>query len=129
MTNELLYKELTYQINGAAMDVHKALGCGFLEKVYQEAFAIALQERGLPFQREKPISVFYHGHQLHTPYFCDFMVDNKIIVELKAVKNIEAVHYAQILNYLRATGLKLGIIFNFNDVSIHPIRVLNAKAL
>ena len=64
----LLYEELTYQVNGAAIDVHKALGCGFLEKVYQEAFAIALAERGVRFEREKKIPIFFHGHELGTPY-------------------------------------------------------------
>ena len=122
----LLYEELTYQVNGAAIDVHKALGCGFLEKVYQEAFAIALAERGIKFQREKKIPISFHGHELSTPYICDFMVEDKIIVELKAVKPIEDIHKAQLLNYLRAAKLKLGLLYNFNDLIVRPERVLNS---
>ena len=122
----LLYEDLTYQVNGVAIDVHKALGCGFLEKVYQEAFAIALAERGIKFQREKKIPIFFHGHELGTPYICDFMVEDKIIVELKAVKSIEDIHKAQLLNYLRAAKLKLGLLYNFNDLIVRPERVLNS---
>lgn len=122
----LLYEELTYQVNGAAIDVHKALGCGFLEKVYQEAFAIALAERGVRFEREKKIPIFFHGHELGTPYICDFMVEDKIIVELKAVKSIEDIHKAQLLNYLRAAKLKLGLLYNFNNLIVRPERVLNS---
>ncbi|MBM6992333.1 MAG: GxxExxY protein [Prevotella sp.] len=126
---ELLYKELTYQINGAAMEVHRTLGCGFLEKVYQEAFAIALAEKGIKFQREKSIPVFFHGHQLGTPYICDFLVDDKIIVELKAVQALEPIHQAQLLNYLKASGMKIGLLYNFNDTSLHPVRLLNSMAI
>lgn len=122
----LLYEDLTYQLNGAAIDVNKALGCGFLEKVYQEAFAIALAIRGIKFQREKKIPISFHGHELGTPYICDFMVEDKIIVELKAVKSIEDIHKAQLLNYLRAAKLKLGLLYNFNDLIVRPERVLNS---
>lgn len=122
----LLYEDLTYQLNGAAIDVNKALGCGFLEKVYQEAFAIALAERGIKFQREKKIPISFYGHELSTPYICDFMVEDKIIVELKAVKSIEDIHKAQLLNYLRAAKLKLGLLYNFNDLIVRPERVLNS---
>ena len=122
----LLYEDLTYQLNGAAIDVNKALGCGFLEKVYQEAFAIALAERGIKFQREKKIPISFHGHELSTPYICDFMVEDKIIVELKAVKPIEDIHKAQLLKYLRAAKLKLGLLYNFNDLIVRPERVLNS---
>ena len=122
----LLYEDLTYQLNGAAIDVNKALGCGFLEKVYQEAFAIALAERGIKFKREKKIPISFHGHELSTPYICDFMVEDKIIVELKAVKSIEDIHKAQLLNYLRAAKLKLGLLYNFNDLIVRPERVLNS---
>ena len=79
---EPLYKDLSYEIVGAAFEVHNELGGGFLEKVYQEAFAIALQERGILFEREKRINISFHHHPLFTPYICDFCVENKIIVEL-----------------------------------------------
>lgn len=124
---KLLYEALTYQINGAAIDVHKTLGCGFLEKVYQEAFAIALAERGVRFEREKKIPIIFHGHQLSTPYVCDFWIEDKIIVELKAVQVVEHIHQAQLLNYLKATGLQLGLLYNFNDEMVRPIRLLNIQ--
>lgn len=125
---ELLYKELTYQINGAAMEVHKTLECGFLEKVYQEAFAIALTERGIKFQREKRIPVFFHGHQLGTPYICDFCIEDKIIVELKAVRSLQSICQAQLLNYPKASGMKIGLLYNFNDTPLRPVRLLNTMS-
>ena len=125
---DILYKEFPYQIVGAALDVHNQLGCGFMEKVYQEAFAITLQERDIPFEREKPVSVFFHEKKLSCPYICDFMVDNKIIVELKAVQKMEEIHKAQLINYLHMTGLQLGILINFNDTSLNPVRLINYKS-
>lgn len=80
----MLFPELSYQVVGAAMAVHRELGSGFMEKVYQEALAIEMAERGISFQRELPIHISYHGHVLACPYIADFIVDNKIIIELKA---------------------------------------------
>lgn len=109
------------------MEVFNTLGAGFMEKVYQEALAIALQERGIPFEREKKMGIYFHNHLLNCPYICDFLVDDKVIVELKAVQKIEAIHKSQLINYLRATGKQVGILLNFNDTSLHPIRVLNTR--
>ncbi len=111
----LLYEELTDNILSAAYCVHKELGCGFFEKVYQEALAILLQERGIPFEREKHLHIFYHGQQLQCDYVADFVIDNKVILELKAVNVLEPVYEAQVINYLKATGLKVGFLMNFGQ--------------
>ncbi len=111
----LLYEELTDNILSAAYCVHKELGCGFFEKVYQEALAILLQERGIPFEREKHLHIFYHGQQLQCDYVADFVIDNKVILELKAVNVLEPVYEAQLINYLKATGLKVGFLMNFGQ--------------
>lgn len=109
----LLYKELTDKILKAAYTVHGELGCGFFEKVYQEALAIQLQEMGIPFEREKHLPINYHGHQLACDYIADFVVDGKVILELKAISAFEGVHEAQVINYLKATGIKVGFLMNF----------------
>ena len=111
----LLYKELTDKILSAAYCVHKELGCGFFEKVYQEALAIVLTERGIPFEREKHLPIIYHGQQLQCDYIADFVIDNKVILELKAVKEMEPVFEAQLINYLKVTGLKVGFLMNFGQ--------------
>lgn len=111
----ILYRELTDKILSAAYCVHKELGCGFFEKVYQEALAIVLAERGIPFEREKHLPIVYHGHELECDYIADFVIDGKVILELKAVKDMESVFEAQLLNYLKATGLKVGFLMNFGQ--------------
>lgn len=122
----MLYPELSFKIVGAALAVHNELGSGFMEKVYQEALAIELEERQIPFEREKHIQISYHGKVLQCPYIADFVVDNKIILELKAVKDIDVdLVKAQVINYLRATRLQLGIILNFGEKSLFKDRVVN----
>lgn len=108
------------------MAVFNELGSGFMEKVYQEALAIELEERQIPFEREKHIQISYHEKVLQCPYIADFVVDNKIILELKAVKDIDVdLVKAQVINYLRATRLQLGIILNFGEKSLFKDRVVN----
>ena len=119
----LLYKELTDKIIRAAYTVHNELGCGFLEKVYQEAMAIQLSEMGIPFEREKHLPITYHGKVLKCDYIADFVVDNKVIIELKAVTEMSPIFEAQTINYLRATGIKVGLLINFG------IRQLQIKRL
>lgn len=122
----MLYPDLSYKVVGAALRVHKDLGTGFMEKVYQEALAIELEESGIPFDREAAIRISYHGHVLHCPYIADFIIDNKIIVELKALSDMNlGLVKAQLLNYLRATHLLLGIILNFGEESLFKERVVN----
>ena len=120
-----IYKEESYNIRGAMMAVHRELGSGFLERVYQDALEYEFRERGIPYEREKLIQVMYKGKPLGEPYRADFVCYGKIIVELKAVKTLEDTHYAQVLNYLKATKMKLGILVNFHDTFVVPKRVVN----
>ena len=115
----LLYKSLTDEILSAAYCVHRELGCGFFEKVYQEALSIVLTERGIPFEREKHLPIYYHGLQLQCDYIADFVIDNKVILELKAVKEMDSVFEAQLINYLKATGLKVGFLMNFGQTKFY----------
>ena len=123
--DRLLYKDESYAIIGAMFAVHKELGAGFLERVYQDALEYEFQERGIPYEREKEIRVMYKGKPLGEPYRADFICYNKIIVELKAVKELEKLHNAQVINYLKITGFKLGILVNFYDLYLRPQRILN----
>ncbi|MCR5588312.1 MAG: GxxExxY protein [Bacteroidales bacterium] len=119
----LLFKEESYKIIGAAMEVHRLLGCGFVEPVYQEALEKEFVLRGIPYEREKELSVSYKGSQLSKTFKADFVCYGKIILELKAVKEFADEHYAQIYNYLRASGLDLGLLINFGSASIEFERV------
>lgn len=111
----MLYeKELTDQIIGAAIEVHRALGPGLLESAYQACLAHELRLRSLPFEREKPLPVEYKGVALDCGYRLDFLVDGKVIVELKAVEQVHPVHEAQLLTYLKLTGCRVGLLINFN---------------
>lgn len=121
---ELLYKSEVYQIIGAAIEVHHQLGCGFLEAVYQEAFELELQERKIPHLRENPLQIFYKGNPLKKEYYPDFLCFNKIIVELKAINYLEGIHEAQVINYLKGTGFKLGVLINFGEFSLNYKRII-----
>ena len=111
----LLSKDLTDRILKAAYMVHNELGCGFLEKVYQEALAIQMTEMNIPFEREKHLKIFYHGKCLQCDYIADFVVDDKVILELKAVTEMDNVFKAQTINYLKITGYKVGFLMNFGQ--------------
>jgi GxxExxY protein len=106
------YQELTENIIKAAYTVHNTLGYGFLEKVYQNALVIELAKRGIKADGEKPIKVFYEG-QIVGDYVCDLIVDDKVILELKAVKELNDIHEVQLVNYLKATGVEVGLLINF----------------
>lgn len=108
-----LYPEESYQIIGAAMEVYNKLGSGFLEQVYQEALEIEFKKRGIQYEREKDIKIKYDGIELNKSYKADFVCYEKIIVELKAVSAIESSHIAQTNNYLKATGIRVGLLINF----------------
>jgi GxxExxY protein len=109
----VIYKEESYKIVGAAFNVYNGLGPGFLEAVYQEALEIEFQRRNIPYEREKELKIQYNGVELKQTYKADFVCYDKIIVELKAVSELEDAHRAQVYNYLHATGLKLGLLLNF----------------
>ena len=112
---ELILKDETYAVTGAAIEVHRALGPGFLEKVYQEAMQIELRARRIPYALEKPINIKYKGQYLTQKYYADLICFGQIIVELKALDRLTGKEDAQILNYLKATGLKVGLLFNFGS--------------
>ena len=103
----------SYAINGAAMQVYNKLGIGFLEAVYQEALAMEFTKRGIPFEREKELKIYYDGQELKQTYRADFVCYGDIIVELKAVAELDDSHRSQVYNYLKATGFKLGLLYNF----------------
>jgi GxxExxY protein len=106
------HKELTKQIIGAAFEVHKELGYGFLEKVYERALQVELLQRGVKSETQKPIKVKYKG-VIVGDYVADLLVDDKVLVELKAEERYNKQHEAQLLNELKATGIKIGLLINF----------------
>ena len=123
----LLYKEETYSIIGAAIAVHQELGCGFLEAVYHEALEKEFLIRNIPYKREVPLTIYYKNEPLDKFYAADFVCYDKIIVELKALSAITNEHQAQVLNYLKATKLNLGLIINFGKQRIENKRIIKEK--
>lgn len=121
---EILFKELSFLIIGAAMEVHGKLGPGFLEAVYQTALAHELTLRGIKFEQLQPLTVLYKGISVGT-YVADFVVEGKIILELKAVTKLHPMHEAQAINYLAATGFKLAILINFGEDSLKYKRLIH----
>ena len=121
---DILYKELSYAIVGAAMAVHRILGSAFLESVYELALAHELDLLGIAYERQPQLPVFYKGKQVGW-FKPDFIIDGKIILELKAVKAINEIHEAQAHNYLAASGLHLAIILNFAAPSLEYKRIVN----
>ena len=120
--------EITYQIRGAIYDVYKALGPGLLESVYEEAMVYELQKKGLKVERQLEVPIHYDGHILKTPLRLDLLVEDRVVVELKSVKELQDVFFKQTRTYLRLLDLKVGILVNFNtddilEDSIH--RVVN----
>ena len=120
--------QITYQIRGAIYDVYKALGPGLLESVYEEAMVYELQKRGLKVTRQMEVPIHYDGHILKTPLRLDLLVEDRVVVELKSVKELQDVFFKQTRTYLRLLDLKVGLLVNFNtddilEDSIH--RVVN----
>ena len=114
----LVHKEEVYEIVGAAMEVHKELGRGFLEAVYEKAFLIELGARKIPFESQKQLAIFYKGKRLEKEYYADVVCYGKIIVELKALDRLTSKEESQVLNYLKASGLKVGVLINFGGASL-----------
>ena len=121
--DELFYMRESYKIVGAAMEVHKHIGCGFTEAVYQEAFEEELYLQDIPFEREKVYEIEYKGIVLEKKFRADFVCFDKIIVELKAVSELSEGCYSQVYNYLKASGLKLGLLINFGLPSLQHKRI------
>ena len=112
---ELILKDESYAVIGAAMEVHRVLGPGFLEKVYQEAMQLELSALRIPFEAEKPIGIEFKGQCLTQKYYADLVCFEQIIVEMKALKQLSGKEDAQLLNYVRATGFKVGLLINFGS--------------
>ncbi|MFO0065637.1 MAG: GxxExxY protein [Pirellulaceae bacterium] len=115
MTDKILFKDESYAIQGAIFDVYREMGCGFLESVYQECLEKEFRLQNIPFVSQAELKLTYKGEPLVQTYKPDFICFNQIIVELKAVKAIAPEHQAQVINYLKASGMKLGILVNFGD--------------
>ena len=120
---ELIYKELTFAVIGAAMEVHRILGPGFLESVYQGALERELTLRGIPFERKVKLPVTYKD-AIIGDYEADLVIDHKFIVELKSVSKLNSSHQAQAMHYLAATGLRLALLINVGTGSLEHHRVI-----
>ena len=120
-----LYQEETYAIRGCLKTVAHELGSGFLEKVYQEALELEFQEKGIPYEREVKLKIRYKGKALQQEYIADFVCYGKIIIELKAISQLNEVHEAQVFNYLKATGLDIALLVNFGEQPLNIKRLYN----
>ena len=120
----ILFKEESYRVIGACMEIHKYLGPGFLESVYQEALSHEMESRKIPFLQEVPIRINYKDCLLEKAFFADYLCFDKIVVELKAVENLHPIHEAQVINYLKGTGYKLGILVNFGEEELRYKRLV-----
>lgn len=122
----MIYEDITGKIIGSAMKVHSTLGSGFQEVIYQRALAIEMEMRGLGFAREMEMTIYYNNIDIGTRRV-DFFVADKIMVELKAVSQLDDSHLAQTMNYLEAYGLPVGLLINFGSRSMQHKRVYNSK--
>ncbi|MDR1585295.1 MAG: GxxExxY protein [Prevotellaceae bacterium] len=125
MSSDILYKEESYRIIGSAMEVYNTLGRGFIELVYQEALEMEFRERNIPFIPQAPIEVYYKKQKLKRNFIADFFCFDDILVEIKAVSKILPEHEAQIINYLKATNIQLGLLINFGAEKLEYKRYLN----
>jgi len=121
---EIIYEELSFQLMSAVFEVHNVLGSGFLEKVYENALVEEFGMRDIPVETQKQIAVSYKGSNVGS-YYADMLVDGKIIIELKAVEKLTRLHEAQLLNYLKATGIKLGYLINMGGKSVEYKRFVH----
>ena len=124
---DLIYKQESYKIVGACMEVYNDLGSGFLETVYQEALAREFAAKEIPYVEQWGIDVYYKGDLLNKKFFADFICFNEIIIEIKAMEALVPVHEAQLINYLKATKKPLGLLVNFGGPSLQYKRFANTK--
>ena len=121
--DKIIYKDLSYRIVGLAMEVHNKLKSGFLEKVYENAMMVLFRREGINAAQQASIKVNFEGEEIGA-YFADILVENNIILELKVAANISNAHKAQVINYLKATGVKLAIILNFGNEELEFERIV-----
>jgi GxxExxY protein len=119
----------THAIIGAAMEVHRRLGCGFLEAMYQEALAVEMSVHGIPFEREVELPVYYRGGKLSVAYRADFVCFGSVVVELKALGKFGGVEESQLINYLKSSGLEVGLLLNFGAKSLEYHRAVCSPCL
>jgi GxxExxY protein len=124
MEGDIFFRKESYEIVGICMEVHRELGFGFKEVLYKDALELEFKARNIPFEREKKFTIMYKGEALRRKYPADFIVFNKIVLEVKATSQIVDTFVGQTINYLKASGLKLGIIANFGEKSFASKRVL-----
>lgn len=118
------FESLSKKVIGAAIEVHKELGPGFLESIYEEALKVQLSEENIKCESQKEIKIMYHGAEVGS-HRLDLVIENQIIVELKATKDLTDIHFAQLRSYLKATGLKVGLLLNFSKPTLEIKRVVN----
>jgi GxxExxY protein len=120
----LLYEDVTEKIRQAAFEVHNYFGNGFLEKVYENALAYNIRRYDIICEQQVPVKVYFEDHVTVGEYFADIVVDNKIIVELKAMETLDKIHYAQVKHYLKATKYRLGLLINFGTPKLQFKRII-----
>ena len=123
----ILYKDESYKIIGACMKVHRELGAGFLESIYEEALKKEFLNSGIPFNNQVKLNVYYNGEKLNKFYKADFICYDKIILEIKSVSQVPNIFYSQIKNYLTATKKELGMLVNFGQSSLTYKRIINSN--
>ena len=124
---ELILKDEVFAIVGAAMEVHNVLGCGFLEPVYQEALEIELSKRKIPYTPQKQLPIYYKGLGLKRAYVPDYIAFEMIVIEIKAISNLSSLEESQLLNYLKASNLKVGLLINFGANSLQWKRLVRSN--
>jgi len=129
MTTALQYENETYQIIGSCMTVHKSLGCGFLESVYQEAIEKTFTKNKLPYKRQQKMKILFEGVELTKYFIADFVCFDKVILEIKACEYITKNHQSQLLNYLKSTKMEIGLLVNFGESSLKWKRLINTPNL
>jgi GxxExxY protein len=126
-TEKIVYKEESFKIIGACMKVHRSLGAGFLEAVYEEALEKEFQIQNIPFKKQVKLDLFYDNQKLKKQYRADFVCFDTIVLEIKAVSQMPVVFNAQLKNYLKCTKMELGMLINFGTPSLTYKRILNSK--
>lgn len=126
VNNQYVESGITGDIIGAAMEVHRRLGSGFLESVYHEALEVELRLKNLKFERQKKLPVVYRDKVIKT-FVCDFVINGKVIVELKAIKQTGEIEKIQVISYLKASGIEIGLLINFGAQSLEYKRLINSK--